>query len=42
MWWWKLEEEGIFSVKSCYCFLESLVLRDDVSSGDEERVFGYL
>ena len=30
MWWWKAEEGGMFTVKSCYKKLERLLLWEEV------------
>jgi hypothetical protein len=38
-WWWKLEENGRFTVKSMYSKLEGLRLVEGPSSNDQRRVF---
>lgn len=38
-WWWKPEEGGIFSVKSCYSILQRLRLVEGGLSGEVEVVF---
>lgn len=39
VWRWKLEESGVFSVKSAYMRLEESVLREDLWDEEEKRVF---
>lgn len=41
-WRWESEDEGLFSVKSCYNLLESLCLLEGGVSDDKEMVFDNL
>jgi len=38
-WSWRLEETGVFSVKSAYELLEGLVVTDDLWGDEEKTVF---
>jgi len=41
-WVWRLGEEGIFSINSCYSFNEKMYLGDGEVSVGEREVFRYL
>jgi len=38
-WWWRLEDNGMFSVKSMYSKLEDLMLEEGVITNEQRRVF---
>lgn len=40
--WWKSDDGGVFTVKSCYFALEKLRILEEGGSREEEEVFRYL